>query len=83
MANDMTSKPFSPIVPKHYALADGKDLLNIMEMMMTPEEYRGFIKGCIIKYTVRYGEKDGIQDLDKVGEYTRRLKDFEERHGQK
>lgn len=34
--------------------------------------------GNIIKYVIRYEDKNGIEDLEKSSEYLRRLRAFEE-----
>lgn len=40
---------------------------------MTCEEYRGFLKGQVMKYTWRYREKGGVVDLQKAGWYLDKL----------
>lgn len=42
----------------------------LMEIVLTPEEFRGFLKGNIIKYTLRAGRKPGAtDDADKAKHY--------------
>jgi len=36
-----------------------------------------FIEGCIIKYAMRWREKGGIKDLDKIIHYAELLKELE------
>lgn len=51
--------------------------LEIMQRTMTNEEFIGFLKGNIIKYSIRGGHKDGEspeKDLTKVETYSRWLK---------
>ena len=38
--------------PKHYQIGE-IETLDIIECMLTPEEYRGFLKGSILKYRER------------------------------
>lgn len=65
------------IKPDYYK-SNGKDLLDRFEEgLLTKDEVRGFYKGNIIKYTVRYKNKNGIEDLLKVKTYTQRLIKFE------
>lgn len=45
--------------------------------MLTQDEVRGFYKGNLFKYVVRYKGKNGLQDLEKAGTYLHRLKQFE------
>lgn len=33
---------------------------------LSEEEYRGYLRGCAIKYQVRYRDKGGIEDLHKA-----------------
>lgn len=66
-------------VDSHYkALAI--EPLEIMRGMMTPIEYKGFLKGNIIKYSIRQGNKKGEsaeKDAAKCREYIRLLNEFE------
>lgn len=62
--------------PDHYN--QGKiDVIEGLYQMLPFEQFRGFMKGNIIKYTVRYEHKGHGKDLDKVEEYKRRLKEYE------
>lgn len=50
--------------------------LEIMSNDFTPEEYRGFLKGNILKYLLRLGKKDPIeQELSKIKTYVGLLED--------
>lgn len=58
--------------PKHYT--SGKiEVIKIMEDQLTPEEYRGYIKGQVIKYITRERYKNGLEDLEKAYWYLGRL----------
>lgn len=58
--------------PKHYT--SGKiEVIKIMEDQLTPEEYRGYIKGQVIKYITRERHKNGLEDLEKAYWYLGRL----------
>lgn len=45
----------------------------VMEHVLTPEEFRGFLKGSIIKYSMRAGKKAESDDIGKVGHYKQKL----------
>lgn len=46
----------------------------VMEAVLTPEEFRGFLKGNIIKYSMRAGHKVGApDDEEKVRHYKQKL----------
>lgn len=62
----------------YYKGQDGKDLFDRFEDgLLTKEEYRGFMKGNVFKYTTRYLNKNGVEDLDKAITYLETLKKFE------
>jgi hypothetical protein len=48
---------------------------HIMEAVMTHEEFVGFLKGNIIKYSLRAGRKDGSDDAGKAKHYMQKLKE--------
>jgi hypothetical protein len=49
-----------------------------MEAWMTPEEFRGYLRGNIIKYVARYRDKGGVADLKKLRHYADKLIEVEE-----
>lgn len=58
--------------PKHYNT--GKiEVIRIMEDQLTDEEYRGYIKGQVLKYITRERYKNGLEDLQKAAWYLNRL----------
>ena len=68
--------------PRHYT--SGKiEVIKIMEDQLNPEEYRGYIKGQVIKYITRERHKNGIEDLKKAHWYLTRLINYLERGTQK
>ena len=44
----------------------------VMEAVLTPEEFRGFLKGNFIKYAMRQGHKDS-DDAGKALHYMQKL----------
>lgn len=49
----------------------------VMEAVLTPEEFRGFLRGNVIKYAMRQGKKDS-DDANKARHYAVKLKEFDE-----
>lgn len=48
--------------------------IDVIEAALTPEEFKGFLKGNIIKYAYREGDKDDAQlDREKAADYACRL----------
>ena len=47
----------------------------LMEAVLTPEEFKGFLKGNIIKYSMRAGRKEGSDDAGKAKHYMQKLKE--------
>lgn len=61
--------------PKYYAANGLSPLQAFKNGLISEEEYIGFLKGNIIKYTVRAGHKDSaVQDIDKCIDYCNHLK---------
>ena len=70
----------NPVEPEHYK-GEGGDLLDAMENnIFTREEMIGAYKFNLIKYAVRFDKKNGIEDLDKLNEYSLRLRGYLENH---
>jgi len=45
-----------------------------MEAWLTPEEFKGYLRGSAIKYLARAGHKDSyLKDIEKAGHFTDRL----------
>ncbi|AFF27943.1 hypothetical protein vB_Efae230P-4.11 [Enterococcus phage vB_Efae230P-4] len=66
------------IKPTHYNQGK-KDLIEMWYQTMTLEQFRGAMKSNIIKYAMRYENKNKLEDLNKAVEYLKRLKEYEER----
>ena len=58
--------------PGHYKLGS-IEVITIIEDQLTDEEFRGYIKGQILKYILRERGKGGLEDLKKANWYLRRL----------
>lgn len=60
-----------PINPSHYA---GKiECIDAIESALSPEEFKGFLRGNVIKYNWRCMQKNGVEDLKKAIWYEERL----------
>lgn len=58
--------------PPHYT--SGKiEVIDFMEDQLSAEEYRGWVKGQVIKYITRERHKNGLEDLEKAAWYLNRL----------
>jgi hypothetical protein len=44
-----------------------------MESVLTREEFIGFLKGNVIKYSLRAGRKEGSDDAGKARHYMQKL----------
>lgn len=54
--------------PAHYT-AGNIECIDAVRAALTPEEFRGFCKGNVIKYVWRERLKAGDIDLGKAGDY--------------
>jgi Protein of unknwon function (DUF3310) len=50
---------------------------HVMEAVLTHTEFVGFLKGNIIKYSLRAGRKDGSDDAGKARHYMKKLQEVE------
>jgi hypothetical protein len=60
--------------PSHYN-DGGIECIEAIEASLTPEEYRGYLKGNVQKYVWREKHKGGIESLEKAQWYLKRLID--------
>ena len=60
------------INPQHYKQGS-IECIEAMEQILTPEEFRGYLKGNVFKYLWRERKKKGIEDLSKAKWYLDRL----------
>ena len=45
----------------------------VMQSVLSPEEFRGFLRGNVIKYSMRAGKKEGSDDAAKARHYAKKL----------
>lgn len=62
------------INPNHYVFG-GIETIDYLKAKLTPEEYRGFLKGNVLKYVSRESEKNGEEDLKKAQWYLEKIID--------
>lgn len=56
--------------PKHYDVFPGVEAIEVIASSMTKEEFRGYCKGNMLKYRLRAGNKDSLeQDIAKANTY--------------
>lgn len=61
--------------PSHYT-SGSVECIDAIKAALTPEEFRGYCRGCSLKYLWRTGKKDdAVQDIDKAIWYAKKLKE--------
>ena len=81
-------KTWSTYIEKHKEIVDnvnhpshyndgGLECIEAIEAQLTPEEYRGYLKGNVAKYVWREKHKGGIESLKKAQWYLNRLINLE------
>jgi len=61
--------------PPHYKVG-GIEVIDFIQAKLTPEEFRGYLKGNVLKYTSRAGHKDDVtQDIGKLVWYANKLQE--------
>lgn len=68
MANVENLKVDAVQHPTHYN-SGTIEVIDIIKDQLTPEEFRGYIKGNVIKYITRERLKNGVEDLRKAEKY--------------
>jgi hypothetical protein len=64
------------INPKHYKVKGIPEAIEIMEHLMTKEQFEGFLWGNILKYAYRYGRKgDKKETAGKIAWYAKKLEE--------
>lgn len=62
--------------PPHYQLANGMEVIDLIKAALTPEEFRGYLKGNNYKYMYREPYKgNSEQDVAKAIWYAERYKE--------
>lgn len=58
--------------PSHYT-SGSIECIDAIQAALTPEEFRGYLKGNIIKYTWRERHKGGSESMEKARWYLNRM----------
>lgn len=58
--------------PSHYNSLK-RETIDILYDFLSDEEYKGFLKGNVLKYMHRYQFKNGVEDLQKAKWYLEEL----------
>lgn len=74
LSRDETCRLMSDNVnhPNHYTQGD-IETIDYIKDKLTDEEFRGFVKGNVLKYVSREGLKNGDEDLKKSNWYLNKL----------
>lgn len=72
--NDTNGTATQDIVnhPNHYN-SYSREVIDTMQGSMTKEEFKGYLKGNVMKYINRYQFKNGVEDLKKAQWYLNKL----------
>lgn len=63
--------------PNHYN-SYSREVIDTMQGSMTAEEFKGYLKGNVMKYINRYQFKNGVEDLKKAQWYLNKLTEVAE-----
>ena len=64
--------------PEHYT-AGGIECIAAIEAALTPEEFRGYLKGNILKYVWRERRKGQTESIKKAEWYSKYLIEFDKK----
>lgn len=66
----------------HYK-KQGIEPIDLMRKNLSKEEFAGFLQGNVLKYMLRYKDKNGLEDLKKAKTYLKWLIEEEEKRKEK
>ena len=66
--------------PKHY-LKGGLECIQVIKAQLTPEQYKGYLYGNVLKYMWRWLDKNGLEDLRKAAKYLEWLQEEVKKNG--
>lgn len=64
--------------PAHYTRG-GIECIEAIEAALTPEEFRGYLKGNMLKYVWRERMKGSTESIEKTSWYANRLIEFDKK----
>ena len=71
------------IEPSYYH-QNGTDVIKMIELLRGKQAAKEFCIGNVLKYTIRYDKKNGVEDLQKAQTYITRLIEMEgEQNGER
>ena len=74
LATDIDNNKAKNPNSKHYELWENFEAIDVIKLALTDEEYKGFLKGNILKYQLRLGKKDDVsKEIEKIKDYQREL----------
>lgn len=80
MENHSDSIPFDSVNnPEHYN-AGTIECIDAIQAQFNRDEYRGFLKGNVVKYLWRESKKGGLESLEKAEWYLHRLIQLDRLH---
>ena len=60
--------------PPHYTIGDGIECIEYIKQVLTPEQFKGYCHGNVIKYQHRHGYKGNpIEDMEKAEWYLEKM----------
>ena len=63
--------------PKHYRIFPGMEVIDVIMAALSPTEFEGYLKGNVLKYRLRAGNKGNAQkDIAKADWYSNKLMEF-------
>ena len=66
--------------PKHYCKG-GLECIQVIKAQLTPEQYKGYLYGNVLKYMWRWPDKNGLEDLRKAAHYLMWLQEEVKKNG--
>lgn len=65
--------------PDHYKVCEGLEVVDMIRAVLTPEQFKGYCLGNLIKYRMRAGKKtmSPLEDLGKAHVYETWLREME------
>ena len=75
-----SSNPDNVNSPKHY-LKGGLECIQVIKAQLTPEQYKGYLYGNVLKYMWRWPDKNGLEDLRKAAHYLMWLQEEVKKNG--
>jgi hypothetical protein len=70
-----TAGDFDPVnSPPHYTIRDGIECIEYIKQVLTPEQFKGYCHGNVIKYQHRHGYKGNpVEDMEKAEWYLEKM----------